>query len=80
MHRLSTLSTIDEDDTQYEDFVTCAKKLSVELRAAGAEIVIAATHMRLANDKKLAENVGTNKHMKPYEWSYEITSRVKTCH
>eukprot|EP00041_Stephanoeca_diplocostata_P032005 m.1012301 g.1012301 ORF g.1012301 m.1012301 type:complete len:965 (+) comp24066_c1_seq7:370-3264(+) len=57
---LSTLSTIDEEDTQYEDFVACARKLSVQLRAEGAEMIIAATHMRLANDKKLAEHVGSN--------------------
>ncbi|GMH72035.1 hypothetical protein TrST_g2555 [Triparma strigata] len=56
---MATLSTIDEEDIIYEDFVTCAKRLSKVLRDHDdCEAVIALTHMRVPNDEKLAEEAG----------------------
>ncbi len=54
---LVTLSQISMDDVDYVDFCTAAKELALELRAAGADIVIALTHMRLPNDIILSNTV-----------------------
>ena len=43
---LATLATIEEEDSIYEDFVTCARRLEKELRDAGVDLVVAVTHMR----------------------------------
>lgn len=51
---LKTLATIDVEDVEYRDFVTEANKLSALLRSKEAELIIALTHMRAANDEKLA--------------------------
>ena len=51
---LATLATIEIDEVEYTDFVARAKQLAPELRAQGAEIVIALTHMRVPNDERLA--------------------------
>lgn len=43
---LATLATIDEEDTVYEDFVVCARRLAAELRATeNVDLVVAVTHM-----------------------------------
>ncbi len=55
---MATLSTIDESDIEYEDFVVCARRLSASLRADGCISVIALTHMRVPNDARLAEEAG----------------------
>ncbi|GMH75889.1 hypothetical protein TL16_g06902 [Triparma laevis f. inornata] len=56
---MATLSTIDEEDIIYEDFVSCAKRLSKVLRDHDeCDAVIALTHMRVPNDAKLAEEAG----------------------
>lgn len=39
------------------DFVKKGREVAAELRHAGAAVVIALTHMRLPNDKKLAKEV-----------------------
>ena len=39
------------------DFVDEGRRLALELRAAGAEVVIALTHMRWPNDRRLAQCV-----------------------
>ena len=54
---LTTLTTIEPDDVDYRDFVTEGRKLACELRADGAEMVIAMTHSREHNDLRLAEEV-----------------------
>ena len=57
---LATLAHIDLDQVVYTDFVESARTLSKELREeAGCDIVIVLSHMRLHNDKKLAEEVGS---------------------
>ena len=38
----------------FTDFVESGKEFAEQLRAQGAELVIALTHMRVANDVKLA--------------------------
>ena len=40
----------------YEDFCQVAARIAGELRTAGCDIIIALTHMRLNNEKLLAEN------------------------
>lgn len=42
---------------KYIDFVELGRKLARELKAQGAELLIALTHMRVPNDVKLAEEV-----------------------
>ncbi|KAJ4385659.1 hypothetical protein N0V93_010088 [Gnomoniopsis smithogilvyi] len=42
----------------YKSATETARELIPELRAAGADVIIALTHMREPNDNKLAENVG----------------------
>lgn len=52
---LATLATIEEEEVEYVDYVQRARELSGELRAAGADVVIAITHMREPNDNRLAD-------------------------
>ena len=54
---LATLATLDEADILYLDFVAEGRRLARELRAQGAEVVIALTHSRMPNDIKLGEQV-----------------------
>jgi 5'-nucleotidase len=54
---LATLSTISEDELCWRDDVDVARELAAELRARGADVVIALTHMRLPNDERLAAAV-----------------------
>jgi len=56
---LSTLSMVDEDDVIFEDFVSCGRRIAMELRNLdGVDIVIALTHMRIPNDTRLAKEAG----------------------
>ena len=55
---MATLATVDGDDVDYEDFVGAAIKLSGQLRAKGADFVIAISHMRVPNDNRLAREAG----------------------
>ena len=41
----------------YEDFVVAGTRLAAQLRAKGADIVVALTHMRQPNDVRLAASV-----------------------
>ncbi|PSC74575.1 5 -C-terminal domain-containing [Micractinium conductrix] len=54
---LETLSSIDPDEVTYKDFVEEGTRVAAELRAQGAEVVLALTHMRLPNDLRLASGV-----------------------
>lgn len=55
---LATLSTIDNEDVIYEDFVSEGRKLAKYLKEKEqVDYVIALTHMRCPNDCRLAENV-----------------------
>eukprot|EP00873_Tetraselmis_striata_P009001 jgi/Tetstr1/429265/TSEL_019183.t1 len=54
---LETLATIGMDEVVYLDFVTEGRKLAKQLTEAGADIVIALTHMREPNDERLASEV-----------------------
>ncbi|GMH44822.1 hypothetical protein BSKO_12774 [Bryopsis sp. KO-2023] len=54
---LTTLTTVEEDDVDFLDFVTEGRRIAQELRKEGAELVIALTHMRAPNDIKLLKNV-----------------------
>jgi 5'-nucleotidase len=52
---LATIPSIDaERDLIYLDFVAEGAALAAELRAAGADLVVALTHMRAHNDARLA--------------------------
>ena len=52
---IATLTTVTEDQLDYEDFVTCGRRLAKKLRDHdGCEVVIALTHMREPNDERLA--------------------------
>ncbi len=51
----ATLNDIKAEDIIVKDFLEVGNALSLQLREAGAEIVIALTHMRLPNDIMLAE-------------------------
>lgn len=51
---VSTLGAVDPGEMLYEDFVVAGSREAARLRERGAELVIALTHMRLPNDKRLA--------------------------
>ncbi|XP_065211905.1 trifunctional nucleotide phosphoesterase protein YfkN isoform X2 [Planococcus citri] len=53
---IDTLATINADELTFMDFVDVAQKLSAQLKEEGCDYVIALTHMRTRNDKKLAEH------------------------
>ena len=55
---MATLATVEEEDIEYTDFVTEGRKLAMELRQQGADIVVAMTHMREPNDRRLATECG----------------------
>ena len=56
---MQTLSTIDEHDIEYEDFIIAARRLAKILREKEkCDVVIALTHMRVPNDEKLARECG----------------------
>ena len=50
-------STVNVDEFIYSNFIESARENARRLRSSGAEIVIALTHSRLENDKKLADAV-----------------------
>ena len=53
---IATLSTFDVEDLEYEDFVECSNRMGKELREEhGCDMVIVLSHMRVPNDRKLAE-------------------------
>jgi len=54
---LATLATLERGDVIYKDYVEVARELTQKLRAAGADAVIALTHMRNPNDRRLAAEV-----------------------
>merc|ERR1719163_33230 len=54
---LETLSTINPEECTYIDHIQEGRRLAKELRAQGAELVLALTHMRMPNDVRLAEEV-----------------------
>ncbi|CAM2114073.1 mannosylglucosyl-3-phosphoglycerate phosphatase-like [Caretta caretta] len=53
---LDTLPTINKSNLNYIDYVKAANKISAELKAEGAELMIAMTHMKWINDIRLAQN------------------------
>ncbi|XP_053156537.1 snake venom 5'-nucleotidase-like isoform X2 [Hemicordylus capensis] len=53
---LDTLATIKKSNLHYVDYVKVANQLSVELKAEGAELIIAMTHMKWINDMRLAQS------------------------
>jgi 5'-nucleotidase len=56
---MATLATVEEKDIEYEDFVSCTRRLSSLLRDTHhVDAVIALTHMRVPNDEKLARECG----------------------
>jgi len=54
---IETLATVDEEQVTYIDFCEEGRKLALQLRADGADAVIALTHMRWPNDRRLAKEV-----------------------
>jgi len=55
---LETLTTIERNDLEYFDFVEVGRELARELReVSDVDVVIALTHMRWPNDKKLSDEV-----------------------
>ncbi|XP_067851404.1 trifunctional nucleotide phosphoesterase protein YfkN-like isoform X1 [Heptranchias perlo] len=53
---IDTLPTIDKTSVDFIDYVIVADQLSQDLRAKGAELLIALTHMKWSNDIRLARN------------------------
>eukprot|EP00775_Hariotina_reticulata_P012277 gene12277-12413_t len=54
---VETLATVEPDEVDYLDFVKEGRRLALELKAAGAEVVLALTHMRAPNDLLLLQQV-----------------------
>jgi 2',3'-cyclic-nucleotide 2'-phosphodiesterase (5'-nucleotidase family) len=47
------LATVDEDEVEYEDYVTCAKRLAGRMKYHDkVDMVVAVTHMRVPNDER----------------------------
>lgn len=44
-------------ELSYEDFVTAGHRYAVRLRAEGCTLIVALTHMRMHNDRRLAMEV-----------------------
>ena len=53
---IDTLGTVDPKFLEYHDFIEIGTKLAAELRVEGCNAVIALTHMRTANDLRLANS------------------------
>ena len=53
---IDTLGTVDPKFLEYHDFIEIGTKLAAELREEGCDAVIALTHMRTANDLRLANS------------------------
>lgn len=71
---LATLSAIREDEVTYSDFVEVGSRIAKELKEGdGCDIVIALTHMRVPNDKRLAaEAEGIDLVLGGHDHHYEI--------
>ncbi|KAJ1527198.1 hypothetical protein ONE63_008729 [Megalurothrips usitatus] len=54
---LDTIATINIEEILYIDFVEAGRRLATQLKQEGCDYVIALTHMRTPNDRKLAESV-----------------------
>lgn len=54
---LVSLGAVDPHEVKYTDFVQAGSRLASELRSDGAEFVVAITHMREHNDKRVATDV-----------------------
>jgi 5'-nucleotidase len=54
---LGSVACIEEDDYIFEDYTRCAKRWCKKFREQGCDLVIALTHMRMKNDKHLADEV-----------------------
>ncbi|KAH9515746.1 hypothetical protein Btru_011888 [Bulinus truncatus] len=70
---IETLSTLDPEDVTFIDFVEAGEHLANIVRQLGAELVIGLTHMRVPNDKRLAESVsGIDIILGGHDHDYEI--------
>jgi 5'-nucleotidase len=60
MEWITTLSTVEESDIEFEDFVACSRRLAPMLlrHAQQCDAVIAVTHMRAPNDERLPKECG----------------------
>nr|ADD95791.1 hypothetical protein [uncultured organism MedDCM-OCT-S08-C288] len=62
-----------KEDVKYLDFVKEGQRLADELRAQGAGLVLALTHMRLPNDERLArETRGIDIILAGHDHHYEV--------
>lgn len=54
---LDTIATLPPGHATHQDYVIVGAKLAKQLRAAGAQVIIALTHMRWPSDERLAREV-----------------------
>lgn len=54
---LASLTTLAEDQVEYTDFCEAGAAVARSLRANGADLVVALTHMAAASDERLAREV-----------------------
>jgi 5'-nucleotidase len=54
---LLTIPSVEESDITFLDFCAEGRRLAGQLKAQGAELVVALTHMRTPNDLVLAAEV-----------------------
>lgn len=72
---LATLCSVDEDEVRYSDFVEEGSRAAAELRAQGAHLVIALTHMRMPNDERAAREIeGVDMVLGGHDHHYEVKS------
>ena len=85
--RIHVNSQLKPGELVYTDFIAEARRISAELKADGAEFIIAVTHCREANDLLLTKEVkdidlllGTIESMDRYlgrGWRVELRSKVR---
>ncbi|CAC5409126.1 E3.1.3.5 [Mytilus coruscus] len=54
---IDTLATLDPEDVTFEDYIERGNELTRSLKEQGVDMIIALTHMRTPNDRRLAENI-----------------------
>ncbi|XP_038621776.1 mannosylglucosyl-3-phosphoglycerate phosphatase-like isoform X1 [Tachyglossus aculeatus] len=70
---LDTLATVSKSNLRYQDYVEVANQLCKELKAEGADLVVAITHMKWANDARLAQKAqGVNLILGGHDHDYGI--------
>lgn len=71
---VDTLALVDPEDITVSDPVTTGSAIAAELRSSGCDVVIALTHMRMANDERLQrESTGIDLILGGHDHDYVVS-------